>query len=196
MNKIMHRALLLAFVVLAANCGAAREQIHTQSKSLCEGIFCEVNTPDGPPPGYADVVIKASLKTHLSGEGTLLESRSSPHGGPSYHFVVNIGGQAVTWKVPGQRENLPVVRDRHSQDEGDGMRYALEKRIRLRAGKHRIFFGVPEENYAKTVTVNLQEGKSYTWEFQPIYPRYKQGHPAFPLGFLGFNAVFNNTSNN
>ena len=88
-----------------------------------------------------------------------------------------------------------MVSDRHSQDEGDGMRYALEKRIRLRAGKHRIFFGVPEENYAKTVTVNLQEGKSYTWEFQPIYPRHKQGHPAFRLGFLGFNAVFNNTPN-
>jgi hypothetical protein len=193
MKKIMHWALLLAFVVLAANCGASREQIHTQSKSLCEGIFCEVNTPDGPPPGYADVVIKASLKTHLSGEGTLLESRSSPHGGPFYHFVVNIGGQAVTWKVPGQRENLPVVRDRHSQDEGDGMRYALEKRIRLRAGTHQIFFGVPEENYAKTVTVNLREGASATLEFRPIYSRYKLGHPAFRNGFLGFSLWKDNT---
>ena len=77
MKKMMHRALVLAFVVLAANCGASREQIHTQSKTLCEGIFREVNTPDGPPPGYADVVIKASLKTHLSGEGTLLEFGSA-----------------------------------------------------------------------------------------------------------------------
>jgi hypothetical protein len=193
MKKIMHRALLLAFVVLAANCGASREQIHTQSKTLCEGIFCEVNTPDGPPPGYADVVIKASLKTHLPGE-YLLEFGSSPHGGPFYHFTVNVDGQAVTWKVPGQRENLPVVKDRDCQDEGDGMRYALEKKIRLRAGTHQIFFGVQEENTAKTMIVDLREGASSTLEFRPIYPRHKQGHPAFRLGFLGFNAVFNNTS--
>lgn len=122
-----------------------------------------------------------------------MESGSSAHGGPFDHFTVNVDGQTVTWKVPGQRENLPVVKDRDCQDEGDGMKYTLEKRIRLRAGPHQIFFGVPEENYAKTVTVNLQEGKSHTLEFQPIYPRHKQGHPAFRLGFLGFNAVFNNT---
>jgi hypothetical protein len=195
MKKIMHWALLLAFVVLAANCGAAREQIQTQSKTWCEGIFCEVNTSDKPPPGYADVVIKASLKTHLPGE-YLLASGSSPHGGPFYHFTVNVDGQAVTWQVPGQRENLPVMKDRDCQDEGDGMRYPLEKKIRLRAGTHRIFLGVREENTAKTMIVNLREGASSTLEFRPIYPRHKQGHPAFRLGFLGFNAVFNNTSNN
>ena len=104
------------------------------------------------------MVIKASLKTHLPGEGTLLESGSSPHGGPFYHFTVNIDGQAVTWKVPGQRENLPVVKDRDSQDEGDGMRYTLEKKIRLRAGTHQIFFGVRELNTAKTMIVDLREG--------------------------------------
>ena len=196
MKKIMHWALLLAFVVLAANCGAAREQIQTQSKTLCEGIFCEVNTPDGPPPGYADVVIKASLKTHLPGEGTLLEFGNCLHGREFYHFVINIDGQAVTWKVPGQRENLPLVKGQDSPDEGDGMRYTLEKKIRLRAGTHRIFLGLREENTAKTVIVDLREGSSSTLEFRPIYPRYKHGHPAFRLGFLGFNEVFNNTSNN
>ncbi|MBU4447923.1 MAG: hypothetical protein KKD99_04990, partial [Proteobacteria bacterium] len=191
MKNIMHWALLLAFVFLAANCGAAREQIRTQSLTEREGVFQEVTTVDEPPPGFADVVVRASLKTHLSGEGALLECKNSPHGGPFYHFTLNIDGQAVTWKVPGLRENLPVVKDRHSQDEGDGMKYGLEKRIRLRAGTHRIFFDVPEENYAKTVTVNLQDGKSSTLEFQPTYPRYKWGHPAFRLGFLGFNALFN-----
>jgi len=195
MKKIMHWAFLLAFVVLAANCGAAREQIRTQSKTLCEGIFCEVNTPDGPPPGYADVVIKASLKTPLPGEYRL-ESGSSPHGGPFYHFTVNVDGQAVTWKVPGQRENLPVVKGQDSPDEGDGMRYTLEKKIRLRAGTHQIFLGVREKNTAKTVIVDLREGALSTLEFRPISPRYKHGRPAFRLGFLGFNEVFNNTSNN
>ena len=195
MKKIMHWAFLLALVFLAANCGAGREQIRTQSKTLCEGIFCEVNTPDGPPPGYADVVIKASLKTPLPGEYRL-ESGSSPHGGPFYHFTVNVDGQAVTWKVPGQRENLPVVKDRDSQDEGDGMRYTLEKKIRLRAGSHQIFLGVREKNTAKTMIVDLREGASSTLEFRPIYPRYKHGRPAFRLGFLGFSVWLNTTSIN
>ena len=191
MKKVMYSALVVGLLILVANCGAALEQIRTQSKTLCEGIFCEVNTPDGPPPGYADVVIKASLKTPLPGEYRL-ESGSSPHGGPFYHFTVNVDGQAVTWKVPGQRENLPVVKGQDSPDEGDGMRYTLEKKIRLRAGPHQIFLGVREKNTAKTMIVDLREGASSTLEFRPIYPRYKHGHPAFRLGFLGFNAVFDN----
>lgn len=193
MKKLIHWIPLLAFVVLAANCGAAREQIRTQSKTVCEGIFCEVNTPDGLPPGYADVVIKASLKTHLPEEGPLL-AFGCLHGSEFYHFVINIDGQAVTWKVPGQQETVAVTKGRHSPDEGSGMKYALEKKIWLRAGTHRVFLGVTEENYAKTATVNLQEGKSYDLEFQPIYPRYKQGHPSFRLGFLGFKARMNHTS--
>jgi len=86
-----------------------------------------------------------------------------------------------------------VLRARHSKEEGDGMKYGLEKRIRLRAGTHRIFFGVSEEDYSKTATVNLQEGKSYTLEFYPIYPRFTRGHSASRLGLLGFNASIDNT---
>ena len=196
MKNMVHLVLTLSLAVCLANCGAAREQIRTQSISEREGVFQEVATADGPPSGFADVVVKASLKTHLSGEGALLESGDSPHGGPFYRFVVNIDGQAVTWEVKGVRENSPIVNGLHFPVEGEGMRYVLEKKVRLHAGAYSIFFGVPEENYTETMTVNLQEGKSYTLKFQPIYPRYKWGHPASQLGLLGFNAVFNNTVNN
>ena len=107
MKNMVHLVLTLSLAVFLANCGAAREQIRTQSITEREGVFQEVTTADGPPPGFADVVVKASLKTHLPGEGPLLESGNSPHGGPFYHFTVNIDGQAVTWEVPGQRENSP-----------------------------------------------------------------------------------------
>ena len=85
---------------------------------------------------------------------------------------------------------------RDSPDEGDGMKYGLEKRIRLRAGTHQVFLGVREENAAKTVIVDLREGASSTLEFRPIYPRYKHGHPASRLGFLGFSVWLDNTSIN
>jgi hypothetical protein len=196
MKNMVHLVMTLSLAVCLANCGAGREQIRTESITEREGVFQEVTTAAGPPAGFADVVVKASFKTHLSGEGALLESGDSPHGRPFYRFVVNIGGQAVTWEVPGQRENLPVGKGRHFPEEGEGMRYVLEKKIRLHAGAHSIFFGVPEENYTKTVTVNLPEGKSSTLEFQPIYPRYKWGHPTFQLGFLGFSACLDHTSIN
>ena len=194
MKNMMHVVLLVSLAVIFSNCGATQEEIRPQSVTEREGIFQEIAAAEGPPTGFADVVIKASLKTHLPGEGPLLESADSPHGGPFYTFVLNVDGQAVTWKVPGQRENIPLRRDRHSPEEGDGMKYGLEKRIRLRAGTHRIFFGVSEEDHSKTVTVNLQEGKSYTLEFYPIYQTFKLGHPSFRKGLLGFNATMKNTS--
>jgi len=196
MKNMVHLVLTLTLAVCLANCGAAREQIRTQSITEREGVFQEVTTAAGPPEGFVDVVVKASFKTHLSGEGTLLESGNSPHGGPFYRFVVNIDGQAVTWEVKGVRENSPIVNSRHFPEEGEGMRYVLEKKIRLHAGAHSIFFAVSEENYTKTVTVNLPEGKSYTLEFQPIYSRYKQGHPTFRNGFLGFNLTCDQTAIN
>jgi hypothetical protein len=88
------------------------------------------------------------------------------------------------------------VKDRDSQDEGDGMRYALEKKIRLRAGTHQIFLGIREAYTAKTMIVDLREGASATLEFRPIYPRYKQGHPTFRNGFLGFNLTCDQTASN
>jgi hypothetical protein len=187
MKKMMFSTLMVALLILAANCGTAREQIWAQPATSQEEVFQEIAATGSPPAGFADVLVKASLKTHLSGEGTLLESGNHPHGKEFYHFILNIDGQGVTWKVPGQRENIPVVRDRHTPDEGNGIKYALEKKIRLRAGAHRVVLDVPEENSTKTVTVNLQQGQSYTLEFLPIYLRYKWGHPAFPLGFQGFN---------
>lgn len=193
MKKIRYLALAAALLILVANCNAAREQIQTQSVSERGGVFQEVNTADGPPPGFADVVIKASLKTHLPGE-YLLESGCSSHGAPFYHFTMNIDGQAVTWKVRGVRENSPVVNGRHFPEEGAGMKYVLEKKIRLQAGGHSIFFGVPEADFTKTVSINLQEDRSYALKLRPLYPRYKWGHPASRLGFLGFNVKLDDTS--
>jgi hypothetical protein len=194
MKNMVHLVLMLSMTVFLANCGAAREQIRTQSITEREGVFQEVPIASEPPAGFADVVVKASLKTHLSGEGTLLES--GDHGGEFHHFVLNIDDQAVTWEAKGVRENSPIVNGRHFPEEGDGMRYVLEKKIRLHAGAYSIFFGVPEENYTKTVTLNLQEGKSYSLEFWPIYPRHKQGHRASRNGFLGFNLTCDQTVSN
>jgi hypothetical protein len=190
MNKIRHWALLLTFVVLLVNCGASREQIVIHSITRDEGIFSEVNSPDGPPPGYADLVIKASLKTHLKGY-TLLEPKDSPRGGPSYTFVINIDGQAKTYEAKGKEERGPRFDDQGKElpEGGLGMQYAFEQKLRLKPGPHRIFFGIPGEQYSKELNLTLQEGESYLLNFKPFYMRYPRGgRPAFELGLCGYNA--------
>jgi hypothetical protein len=51
----------------------------------------------------------------------------------------------------------------------EGFKYVLEKNIRLRAGTQKVFFGLPEENYALEVEISLKEGEVYVLEFTPVY---------------------------
>lgn len=99
------------------------------------------------PKGFADLVIKASIKTHLESY-YILESKESLHGKSGYSFVINIDGQAVTWKVDGQKDTVPPYDAKGkistNPEAGEGVKYSLEKRVRLAACSHRIFFGIPE----------------------------------------------------
>lgn len=40
---------------------------------------------------------------------------------------------------------------------GEGMRYTLNKKIRLKAGPHTIFFGLPGDIYGENFQVGLKE---------------------------------------
>jgi hypothetical protein len=190
MKKVSPWALLLAFIVLSASCGASREQIRAQSITRSGGIFCEVNSPDGPPPpGYADLVIKVSLKTPLRGR-TLLEPKIPPHGAPFYTFVINIDGQAKTYEVKGKGERDPQFDDQGKKlpEGGLGMQYAFEQKLRLKPGSHRLFFGIPGELYSKEINLTLEGGESYFLRFKPNYRRYPHGgRQAFELGLFGYS---------
>jgi hypothetical protein len=183
--------LLLGFlpVILLAGCGANMEVIRNQSQSQVSHVFQEIQDKGRPPAGYADLVLKASLKTHLQGY-YLLESKSSPHGQPACTFVVNIDGEARTYEVQGRIKQGPVDDDqgRSLSEAGIGMDYALERKFRLPAGPHRIFLGLPGEEYFKEVTVTLKEGESYELAFTPHYRRYKWGREAFENGLCCYAA--------
>ncbi len=175
--------------ILLAGCGANMEMIRSKSQSQASHIFQEVKGTSQPPAGYADLVVKSSLKTHLPGY-YLVEAKSSPHGQPTYTFVVNIDGQATTYEVQGRREDGPAVYDqgRTSSEKGVGMQYVLDRNFRLKAGRHKIFLGLPGDQYFKEVDVTLQEGESYELDFQPHYRRYKWGREAFENGLCGYAA--------
>jgi hypothetical protein len=156
-----------------------------------QDVFQEM--PDGgkPPRGYADLVIKASLKTHLK-EYSLMERKGSLHGGPFYTFVVNIDGQAKTFKVKGQEEQGPYFdeKGKKSPEGGLGMQYAFEQKLRLKSGNHLIFFGIPGEQCYKEIHLTLEDGETYLLQFKPHYHWVRSG-TAFELGVRSYSAVLN-----
>ncbi|RPI37249.1 MAG: hypothetical protein EHM54_03620 [Nitrospiraceae bacterium] len=73
------------------------------------------------------------------------------------------------------------------------MKYVLQKRVRLRAGQHRIFFGLPEENYFTEVEISLREGEAGDLEFRPAYrtKRIPSRIPTFLKGIDEYEVFLN-----
>ena len=101
-----------------------------------------------------------------------------------YPFVVNVDGQAALWEIGGQKEETPrYTKDGEKDPEGgDGIRYTLVKRIRLKPGEHRVFFGLPGERSFKELTVTLTGKEIRTIELKPVYNRYRYEGPRFERG--------------
>jgi hypothetical protein len=119
-------------------------------------------------------------------------------GNPGYPFIFNIDGQAATWEVDGQKEILPLYDQdgmtSHDPDAGEGIKYILEKKIQLRAGTYKVFFGLPNEDYFKELEIMIQEGKTCTLECKPIY-KYKTRPtriPSFKKGIKEYDVYLNN----
>ncbi len=194
MKRITHYVLVVLLLSVLAGCGTAAMMVQAKSQSERTGVFQELPAAETIPDGFADLTIKANIKTHSEGHFAA-ESKDSAHGKEFYSFLVNIDGQAVLWKVKGEEHRLPrYLEGKTSRDPeaGDGMRYVLDKRIRLAAGRHAVFFSLPEEQYHTTVDITVQSGKSYVLEFKPAY-KYKilpTRIPSFLQGVSAYDASF------
>jgi hypothetical protein len=128
-------------------------------------------------------LLRASIKTPL-------ESDNSLYGRPGYSFLVNIDGQAAMWAVGGIKDSKPAYdtdgKTSRDPEAGEGIKYVLEKRLRLRAGQHHVFFGLPEENYSTITDIMLQDGEKAVLEYKPIY-RYKTLPTRIPTFLKGID---------
>lgn len=182
--------------IVFAGCGTTAKEIQMRSQSEKTDIFAEVKDGDTSPKGFADLTIRASLKTHLEGR-YILESKESLHGKQGYPFLLNIDGQAALWKVDGVKDSRPAYdgngKTSHDPEAREGMKYNLEKRVRLAAGTHKVFLGFPEENFFAEVEVTLTEGGENILEFKPVY-RHKTHPtriPTFLKGIKEYEAYLN-----
>ena len=169
------------FALMSAGCSTAVKEIQMKSQSERTDIFIEVKDGEPVPEGFVDLMITADIKTPLAGYYSL-ESKKSVNGKPEYPFLINVDGQAVIWKADGVRDG----KTGSGPEAREGMKYTLSKKVRLLAGPHRIFFGLPEENYYSTVDITLKVGESSLIEYEPVY-RYKRSPTRIPTFLKGIN---------
>ena len=161
-------AVFLEFALVG--CARNAPLINARSHSNRDGIFSEVTRQGAIPKGYADLEIQASIKTRPEGY-FLFEPRDSVQGKPGFPFLLNVDGQAVTWKVDGLQEITPRYLEDGSRNPegGTGIRYVLDRRIRLQPGTHRVFFGLPGEDPFQEFDVTLKGDRLYVLRFDPVY---------------------------
>ena len=197
MAMCMNNFVLVVLVMVLIGCGTTAKEIQMKSQGEKAGVFVEVKDGEPIPQGFVNLTIKATVKTHLEGY-YVFESKKSPHGKSTYLFLVNIDGQSSTWQVKGVKETVPLYdkdgKTNRDPDAGEGIKYVLEKRLRLNAGTHKIFIGLPADDYFKKIEISLTEGDVYTLEFRPVYkyktrptriPRFEQGIKEFEVFLNG-----------
>ena len=176
LNRLGELALCAIAVVVLGSCGTAQKEIMLKQNSTAAGVFREVQKDEPREKETVELLIRASIKTPLAGFH-LFESKTHLHGKPGYPFIFNIDGQAVTWKVDGVTEGGTDIagKQRDGPEVGLGVRYIMEKRIRLAPGPHRVFFCLPEEDHVTESAIQLEEGKVNVLEYRPFYRKPGRG---------------------
>lgn len=168
-RAISYVAYFVVLCIVMGGCGTSKKEIIEKSKSERVDVFSEITGESIAPEGFSDLVIKTSVKTHL--EGFHLFPEKSLHGKTSYSFVANIDGQGILWEVEGETETTPVLIEAGVRDPegGEGMKYTLEKKIRLLSGTHTLFFGLPAESYSESIKITVKSARQHVFECRPVY---------------------------
>ena len=162
--KKMNLILLITAVALVSGCADSSTLIKKSSSSLRGDVFEELTDGGTVPQGYADLRITSSLKTHKPG----IYSAKDIHGTPDYRMLLNIDGQAVQLQGSLREENVEQ-RGLRDEEAGEGIRYLFEKKLRSKAGTHKIVIAIPADDLAVEREITLPEGSSNSLVLEPIY---------------------------
>ena len=191
MERTRYLVVLLITLVFIGCAHVTREHI-MQKASGGGSSFEEINEEDKQlPDGYSELLIKAWIK--IPEEETYLINKKPPRKKISeYPFVLNINGQGVLWAVnctfDGQSFHTYYERN---PEGGNGLMCRLKKRIRLKSGSCRVYFGLPEEEFETEVAISLADGSSNLLEFKPIYWEPGDNCRRFWNGISSFDIFLN-----
>jgi len=154
---------IITTLAVMTGCAGNKDLIRTMSTSISQDIFQEVNQNTPPTPGYVDLRIYSSLKTHKPG----IYFEKDLHGTPNYTMLVNIDGQAIhlQGRLREERSDAFSMRD---PNEGVGIRYQFEKKLRIKAGAHKVVVGIPADDLAIEREILLSDSAN-SIVVEPIY---------------------------
>ncbi|WP_298271115.1 hypothetical protein [Geobacter sp.] len=190
--KKMHMLLIMAVMVMSG-CADSSALIRTSRTSIRTDIFQELSNGGPVPAGYADLLVTSSLKTHMPG----IYSVKDIHGTPDYKLLLNIDGQAVQLRGSLREENIEP-RGLRDPEAGEGIRYMFGKKLRLKAGMHRIVIASITDEIAIEREITLADGSVNSLVLEPLYgttsgkrrPAF-YGVTSFSEGIKGFRVVLN-----
>jgi hypothetical protein len=157
-------ALLLAGIILAG-CAGNGELLKRAESPERSNVYAVITTTAPPERGYADVTIRASIKTHST---ALFPLGKDPHGTSDYQLLVNIDGEPL--RISG----APTIEEGFSDAErhpeaGSGTRYLFRAHVRLPAGSHRVIVALPGDRVAVQHDIRLDEMTDTLLEVVPSY---------------------------
>jgi hypothetical protein len=155
-------------------------------------VFEEINEKDSKiVEGYSELFIRASIKIPQK-EFYLFNTRPPRHENSQYPFVININGQGELWTVNCTLDDQRMyVYSERNPEGGQGLMCRLEKRIRLKPGSYKVYFGLPEEEFETEITISLADGSSNVLEFKPIYWQGGDRRRTFSNGISTFDIFLN-----
>lgn len=184
---------LIMAVAFMSGCADSSAAIRKSSSSSRSDVFKELTDGGAVPQGYADLRITSSLKTHRPG----VHLARDIHGTPDYGMLLNIDGQAIQLQGSLREENVEPhgLRD---PEGGDGIRYHFDKKLRLKAGTHKVVIAVPADDLAVEREIALTEGSSNSLVLEPAYRgTAPMKHPvsysstSFKEGIRGLSVLLN-----
>jgi hypothetical protein len=156
--------LMLAGSILAG-CAGSAELLKRAERPERSNVYMVVTNSTPPEQGFADLTIRASVKTHGA---ALFPVGKDPHGTSDYQLLVNIDGE------PLQISGTPTIEEGFSDAErhpeaGDGIRYLFRSHIRLTTGTHWIIVALPGDRVAVKRDIRLDDCTDNLLEVTPSY---------------------------
>lgn len=180
-------------VAVMGGCTRSAELLKTSSMNLRSDVFREASSGEKTPPGYSELTIHSSLKTHKPGSRLFDNSK---RGTSDYVLLINIDGQVARIEGALNEDNS---REFNDPEAGAGIRYTFKKNVQLPAGNHRLIVASPEDGIAIEKEINLADGMKYYLHLKPQYggvdsrrkPAVYGSGPGFHNGIKGFEVWLN-----
>jgi hypothetical protein len=164
-NVIKTISMLLLFGTILMGCARNTELVNRAEISERGDVCAVVSLAKPPEKGFADLTIRASLKTH---QASGIPAGKDPHGTPDYQLLVNIDGQPLKFTGDCFAEDKSFSSDRHPET-GMGTRYRFQSHVRIRTGTHRIIVALTHDNVAMEREITLEDGTDNLLEVVPSY---------------------------